>query len=393
MKSEAIENLVLPTEDVEPAKLGKPCFGYVDISSIDRESKRITRLQRLNTKDAPSRARKLIRADDVLISTVRPNLNAVAQVPRQFDGEIASTGFCVLRPKHDALESSYLYYFTQSTRFVDELVKKSTGATYPAVSDGDVLDTLIPLPSRFADQHRIAGILERADRVRRLRRYALEVGDGFLPAAFLAMFGNPLTLMRRWERRPFGELLAADLRNGMSPSNAGLVMARVLTLSAITKGVFDGSESKLAPFNKAPGKDKRVSASDFLICRGNGNLGLVGIGTFSPNDMPDYVFPDTMIAAQVKPDAICARFLGTVWNSPALRRQIEASARTTNGTYKINQEVLAEIEIPVPPLSLQQQFAALVEKHERLRQVHREALRQAEHLFQTLLHRAFTTGL
>jgi type I restriction enzyme S subunit len=73
-----------------------------------------------------------------------------------------------------------------------------------------------------------------------------------------------------------------------------------------------------------------------------------------------------------------------------LRKQIEAAARTTNGTYKINQDALEELEIPVPPLPIQQKFAALVERRVYLRAVQREALRQAEHLFASLLHRAFS---
>lgn len=141
---------------------------------------------------------------------MRPNLSAVAQVPPQFDGEIASTGFCVLRPKRDGLEPRYLYYFTQTSRFVGELVRKATGATYPAVSDGDVLDTLIPLPNRLADQQRIAGILERADRLRRLRRYALDVGDAFLPAAFLQMFGDPIQNPKDFPLEPLQGLILTD---------------------------------------------------------------------------------------------------------------------------------------------------------------------------------------
>ena len=59
----------------------------------------------------------------------------------------------------------------------------------------------------------------------------------------------------------------------------------------------------------------------------------------------------------------------------------------------INLEILRELRCPIPPMELQQQFVSIVERHERLRATQREALRQAEHLFQTLLHRAFTTGL
>lgn len=59
----------------------------------------------------------------------------------------------------------------------------------------------------------------------------------------------------------------------------------------------------------------------------------------------------------------------------------------------ISKEKFMSVVLPVPPLPLQQQFVALVARHERLRATQREALRQAEHLFQTLLHRAFSEGM
>lgn len=337
---------------------------------------------------APSRARQLVRANDVLVSTVRPNLNGVALVPFQFDGEIASTGFCVLRPQPKQVCAEYLFYFTQSAAFIGRLTRIANGASYPAVTDDDILESSIPLPS-LTEQRQIADRLKQADRLRRSRRYALELNSNFLPAVFLELFGDPLALMLRWDRRPFGELLAIELRNGLSPSTAGKMTARVLTLSAITRGSFDASSSKLAAFAGEPPDEKRVSSKDFLICRGNGNLGLVGRARFPLHDARDCVFPDTMIAARVKPEMIRRQFLEAVWDSPALRKQIEASARTTNGTHKINQTVIEELEIPLPPIPLQDKFAALVDRVERLRKVQKEALRQAEHLFSSLLDRAF----
>jgi hypothetical protein len=69
---------------------------YIDISSVDRDVKAISGVAEMRGRDAPSRARQLVQAGDVLVSTVRPNLNAVALVPRELDGATASTGFTVL---------------------------------------------------------------------------------------------------------------------------------------------------------------------------------------------------------------------------------------------------------------------------------------------------------
>ena len=67
-----------------------------------------------------------------------------------------------------------------------------------------------------------------------------------------------------------------------------------------------------------------------------------------------------------------------------------SAINTIRSVTSINLDTLRPLRIPLPPLALQQQFASLVARHERLRAVQREALRQAEHLFQSLLHRAFT---
>src|SRR6266849_674598 len=89
-------DLLLPTEQRDPRENPSEEFSYVDIASIDNQSKTIIAAKRIIGADAPSRARKVIREGDVIVSTVRPNLNAVSVVPTNLDNEICSTGFSVL---------------------------------------------------------------------------------------------------------------------------------------------------------------------------------------------------------------------------------------------------------------------------------------------------------
>jgi type I restriction enzyme S subunit len=105
--------------------------------------------------------------------------------------------------------------------------------------------------------------------------------------------------------------------------------------------------------------------------------------------MPDVTFPDTMIAARVAPAAIDRAFLQHVWNSNAVRRQVEALARTTNGTFKVNQTMLAGILFPSPPMILQRTFAHRVAAVEKLKSAHRRSLAEFGALFASLQHRAF----
>ena len=72
-----------------------PLFTYIDIGSVSRSEKRVEGASEVSAANAPSRARQQVCSGDVLVSTVRPNLNAVAIVPNNLDGSTASTGFCV----------------------------------------------------------------------------------------------------------------------------------------------------------------------------------------------------------------------------------------------------------------------------------------------------------
>ena len=131
---------------------------YVDISSIDNESNRITTPKRMNLAEAPSRARQKICIGDVLFSTVRPYLRNIAPVDQQFDGEIASTGFAVLRGT-SGIEPRYLFYKSVSHDFVSALTGEQYGVSYPAVKEDQVKAQPLELPP-IREQRRIVNRIE-----------------------------------------------------------------------------------------------------------------------------------------------------------------------------------------------------------------------------------------
>jgi len=209
-----IGNACVPTMQVDPARSQVDKFRYVDIAGVDREAKAIARADEVSSTEAPSRARKVIRTNDVLVSTVRPNLNAVAIVPKHLDGEIASTGFSVLRAATDLLDPRFLFFWVQHTDFVEFLAGNATGASYPAVTDVVVKRAPLPLPPP-KEQSRIVELLDEADHLRRLRREADAKAARILPALFLRMFGNPAA----WVRTEILERLV-QIKSGGTPSKS-----------------------------------------------------------------------------------------------------------------------------------------------------------------------------
>ena len=136
-------------------------FLYIDISSIDRVRKTIVGATECERIKAPGRAQQVVEVGDVLVSTVRPNLNAVAIVEGRSEfRRIASTGFCVLRAG-ECVIPRYIYYFTQVDEFIAPLVAVSEKAAYPSVTDKIVKNVEIPIPP-LAGQKRIVAKIDAA---------------------------------------------------------------------------------------------------------------------------------------------------------------------------------------------------------------------------------------
>jgi len=201
-----------------PAKLAVGDFDYIDLSAVDQDHKRITMPKRISTSDAPSRARQIVRNGDVLVSTVRPNLNGVAKVMEEHDGMTASTGFCVLRPNGTVLNTNYLFQWVKSPGFIHDMVRKATGASYPAVSDRIIKESEIPLPP-LDEQKRIAAILDKADQLRQKRRQAIALLDSLTQSIFLEMFGDPVSNPMGWTTHPIDNV--CRLVRGSSPRPQG----------------------------------------------------------------------------------------------------------------------------------------------------------------------------
>lgn len=115
---------------------------YIDIGSVSLEYG-IEQTQSFAFKDAPSRARRITERNDVIISTVRTYLKAIAKIEK--DGLIASTGFCVLHPTK--VDPNYLSYFCKSAAFCDFITANSYGISYPAIDAEQLVNAYISLPS------------------------------------------------------------------------------------------------------------------------------------------------------------------------------------------------------------------------------------------------------
>ncbi|AOW94040.1 hypothetical protein BFN03_18920 [Rhodococcus sp. WMMA185] len=337
------------------------------------------------------RVEQYLKKGDLLVSSAN-SWNLVGKCSWVPELERRSTfgGFVtVLRPNEDKVDPRFLYRFFSSDR--TQATARSFSRQTTNISNLDLkrcaaMPILLP---PLAEQRRIAAILDHADALRAKRREALARLDELTQSIFVEMFGEPSTNPRGWPVQTMDELCMGNFRNGLSPSSRGTVHANVLTLSAVTGTEFDSTAVKVATFKTTPPPEQSVDERDLLICRGNGNLNLVGKGYFAPRSLPDTTFPDTIIAARVDATSCSRAYIQALWNTRAVRMQLESAARTTNGTYKINQGSLGSIKLPIPPSEHQTQFAGRIAGIEGLRKGHRQALSALDALFASLQSRAF----
>jgi len=156
--SASIRELTTTTLTWNPTSEPRESIKYIDVSTISRELTEISGTAEIPSDVAPSRARKIVEAGNTIFATIRPSLKRVAQVPTSLDGEIASTAFCVLRPDRALIDPDFLFFAVSQDDFVTRVASLETGASYPAVRDGDIFEQQLSVPP-MQEQVRIARAL------------------------------------------------------------------------------------------------------------------------------------------------------------------------------------------------------------------------------------------
>lgn len=372
-------------EIIQPAKIERAGNGEYPLLSMTMRRGLVPQDQKFKKRVAGADLSqyKVVQNEQLVVGF--PIDEAVLAFQRAVPAGIVSPAYAVWNLKDRCkTEPAYLERFLRSPLAINYYKAKLQGSTARrrSLPNSVFLDMEVPHP-RVDEQGRIAAILDKADDLRAKRRQAIAHLDTLTQSIFHSMFdGAPAEVT-------LGDLSPNGFRNGVSPSTRGLVQQKVLTLSAVTGSCFDASAVKTSTFDRPIPDSNRVFKRLLLICRGNGNRSLVGKGYFPRFDIPDVGFPDTVIAAEPSTELVNPLFLETAWALPDVRSQLEAAAKTTNGTFKINQTTLAAIRIPLPPLELQQAFATRVAAVERLKETHRKHLAELDALFASLQNRAF----
>ena len=353
---------------------------YIDISSVDNETKKVTGYQTLVFEEAPSRARKTVKKGSILVSTVRPNLNAVAMLEEDTPNiSVASTGFCVLDSKEN-VDNRFILNFCKSKTFINAMVAQATGASYPAVSDKIVRAALVP-DYTYEEQCNISEVLDKVSNVIEKRKAELCFLDDLIKARFVEMFES---VQETCEVGYYVKSLIA----GKSLAGELECENKVLKTGAVSFDYFDVSQMKNLPVGYKPQKEHLVNAGDIIISRMN-TAELTGAAAYVWSVSEKVYIPDRLwkVVLEEKCNPI---FVWQMLIQPSTKEQIKRECSGTSGSMKnISKAGLLGIKVKKVHIDMQNQFANFVKQIDKSKSAVKKALDETQLLFDSLMQEYF----
>lgn len=346
--------------DVNPASLGQRtspdfAFGYIDISQIDQPGVCLGWVP-TTFATAPSRARRVVRENDILVSTVRPYLKAFAKAPSSEIPLIASTGFAVVRA-HEDTNQDFLFHHIMSVDFVEHLKPRMTGSNYPAVSADDVSDYELYCPP-LDEQHRIAEVLRSMDDAVDLTQKAADQHRTLWEVFAEDLIWSP-ALANDTMFAPLGHFIRASDYGVNAPLSDQPSGTAVLRMGNIQQGQIDLTSLKWGEIPDVEAAALKLRKGDILFNRTN-SRDLVGKVAFVREE-PDYLYASYLVRLSVEHDIADPYFVFAAMNSRRGQTAIRNIATPGVSQSNINPTNLKKLLFPNLPLGRQREISGLLQ--------------------------------
>ena len=326
----------------------------------------------------------------VLYCKLRTYLNKV--VVADNDG-VATTELVPLRCDESKVLPHYLAHFLRSATFLAFATNVVAGAKMPRMVMSEFWSYPVPLPP-LEEQRRIAAILDQAETLRTQRRTALALLDSLIQSLFLDMFGDPLDNTKRWEWRCMSELFeTSPIFGTMIPAEAEKGSWLCLRVANIQDWQLTLEDKKYVDLPTSAIERHSVQAGDLLMARAIASQEHLGKCVVAQPGDELWAFDSHLMRLRFRADKALPEFIRQMLRTPGGRNIFLKASRKSSVQYNINTKEISALEVPLPPLPLQQTFATRIASIEALKATHRRALAALDMLFASLQQRAFAGAL
>ena len=374
------------------AKLGEVCKVSPSTKNIERQGAWLLNLDMVEQQTGRVIEYKYVGEDDlngsiiqfdtenVLYSKLRPNLNKV--VLPQKDG-FSTSELLPLRPDASVLNKDYLAAFLRSDSFVTWAVSKTAGAKMPRLGTKDLMNAEIPVPS-IEQQKKIAEKFKKLEQLISLRKQQLAKLDELVKARFVEMFGDPSNNPMGWKKQNFEDiaLLITDGEH-MTPqrTNKGIYLLSARNILNHTIQLDDVDYIDEEEYGRIARRIVPQQGDVLVSCSGS-----IGRCCVVPSELKfQMVRSVALIRFNNTINPIFAEWLIA---TDELQKQIYTSA-TQSSQANLFQGKIRKLCGYVPPLSLQNQFAAFVERVDKQKQTVQQSLEKLELMKKALMQEYF----
>lgn len=348
---------------------------------------------------AVEHARTNVQPGDVLLTIVGA-IGRSAVVPTGLQQFALQRSVAVLKPL--LIESRYLSYALQSPDTQKYLEENAKGTAQKGIYLGALSGVEIPV-APLNEQKRITdkldALLMRVDACRKRLERVPRILKSFRQAVLAAAMSGQLTEdwprnNEGWRTLPLGSVLT-DIRYGTAQKSHYNKKngTPVLRIPNIGDGLIDPSDLKFGVFSKKELDTLSLKAGDLLLIRSNGSLELVGKVALVEPKFEGYLYAGYLIRLRLNTSIVVPQFLRLFLSSPAIRRYIELTARSTSGVNNINTEEIRSIQLKLPSIEEQGEIVRRVEALfayvARLEARYKSVRTRVEQLTPALLAKAF----
>ncbi|PIT80785.1 restriction endonuclease subunit S [Limnohabitans sp. JirII-31] len=393
--AKSLGEVLLKTETFNPAITPDKEFDYIDVSSVSNESYEVEETQRLKGRDAPSRARRLVKTGDVIFATIRPTLKRIARVPVELDGQICSTGYFVMRPSAE-IDEQYLFYSLFTDEFMSSMEALQKGASYPAVTDAEVRAQRLRYPPR-PEQRRIVTLLDeafadiataKANAEKNLQN-ARELANE-LSAQILSAPSANCTIQSLEEIVEADCSLSYGIVQPGDEFESGLPIVRPVNLDRPL--IELGGLKRIDPTLAKGYERTKLKGGEVLLCV----RGTTGTLSCASSALAGANVTRGIVPIRFNPQSVSQELGYFLMRSAPVQAQIRAKTYGT-ALMQINIRDLRQIQIPVPHPSQQAAIAKALQDAEeqtnRLTEIQGQKLTALDDLKKSLLHHAFSGQL
>lgn len=278
----------------------------------------------------------------------------------------------------------YLYYFMDG--YVEELRKQSIGGVIKYIKLGNLTNALIELPD-VETQKSIVKVLSKSKDILSFRQQQLQKLDELVKFRFIEMFGDPVTNLKGWTTKPLLDM--GNCKNGMNfhTGDSGMEMHCLGVGDFKDLSFIDGTDHlPVISLNEAPPEESMLRDGDIVFVRSNGNKALVGrCLVVYPRNTPT-TYSGFCIRYRLTSSEVDTTYLLRVLKMDSMRKKM--AGRGAN-IQNLNQQILSALDIPLPPIKLQQAFAAFVGQVDKSKLAIQQSLEKLETLKKALMQQYF----